>query len=118
MVELGRRRGESVEIAGCALVEVVAVEPGRVQLAVTAPFSRSSPAERAGAARDTPGIVVKVLAVEASEGEEAFQARLGVSVPPGVRLAPDTAAEFPWHRYHPTGRYWRDVDEAIIITTP
>lgn len=124
MLVLGRSKGERIEINGHALIRVARIEAGRVRLDVTAPWSRTRRGEQASAEGAGRTAVVCVLGIRRRGDSDNLRAAIGIRVPSGssvqrAEVANQTQAasqRFPWHRYQPTARYWRAVNEEIHIS--
>lgn len=126
MLVLGRCKGERIEIDGHALIRVARIEEGRVRLDVTAPCSRTSRAEVADTLAPERTAIVTILGIRRRAGSSVLRASIGIRVPMGATVHRAEVANqtmpaekrFPWHRFRPTSRCWRTINQEIHITLP
>ncbi len=70
-------------------------------------------------------IVVRVLDVAHTDAS-GLRTHIGIETPSHlnctryevVKQTVDRSEQFPWRRYQPRGRYWREIGELIYIKAP
>lgn len=127
MLKLARSKGEKIEIEGCALIRVGKIEEARVRIDVTAPFSAALRAE--DAAHDALNgrcVEIRLMDIYRRGPNGLLRSSIGIRVPEGgkarrAEVSHQTTPpemQFPWQRFQPTARFWRSVNESIVIPLP
>lgn len=127
MLKLARSKGEKIEIEGCALIRVAKIEDKRVRIDITAPFAPALRAEDENCELcPAECVVIKLVDIYERAKSGCFRATIGVRVPGGGKAHRAEVRQqrvpehlrFPWRRFKPTARYWRSIDEEILIVVP
>ena len=125
MFLLARNKGEKIIIEGCAQIRVAHVQENRVRLDVISPHSRALRREQLEDG-ELDGFAILEIREIRRRSSDSFRVSIGIQVPVGAtvrraevsqQLTP-VSQRFPWHRYRPTARYWRQLSEAIAIPIP